>query len=473
LEQPPLDATEVIMVPFAGEGAGEEGLTWGQQHIWGAIQALGSTMNMIAVRELEPGAEPAEFVGELAYYLGRFQAMRTVLRMVPGGLPRQIVVESGEAPLEIIDLPAAADPAAAAAAVAVQEDDREFDYTTDFPIRMILIRHDGRLTHLVTTLSHFASDGAGGFAMYRDYVERDVPGGRSAVPPATQPLDLARKQAKPFAKLQSETALTYWEDRLRAIPARRFRAPVDHGGPRYWKLKVDSPATFLAVRSVAARLGTDVSTALLAVYSVALARRTGNNPTVAQMLVSNRFRPGMADMVSNISQSGLFVVDVADTTVDDAVRRAGRAVARTYKNAYFDLAAQRELIARVNRERGEEVELSNYYNDRPSQYQSGDPGQMPTAAEIEEARSRTTPPEWTELDNFNERLMVTIDDMPDTIVLLVYADTHYVPREEMAALAGEIETLAVAAATDPETPTGVEAGDGPAPGAGAEREVVG
>lgn len=470
MERPLLGATEVIMVPFAGEGAGEEGLTWGQQHIWGAIQALGSTMNMIAVRELEPGAQPDEFVGELGYYLGRFQAMRTVLRMVPGGLPRQIVVESGESPLEIVDIPAGADPAEAAATVAAQEDDREFDYTADFPIRMILIRHEGRLTHLVTTLSHFASDGAGGFAMYRDYVERDVPGGRSSVPPAMQPLDMARKQATPFAKLQSETALRYWEDRLRSIPARRFRVPVDHGGPRFWKLKVDSPSTLLAVRAVAHRLGTDASTALLALYSVALARRTGNNPTVAQMLVSNRFRPGLADMVSNISQAGLFVVDVADTSVDEAVRRTGRAVARTYKNAYFDLAAQHELIARVNRERGEEVELSNYYNDRPSQYQSGEPGLMPTVAEIEAARGRTAPPEWTELDNFNERLMVTIDDMPDTIVLLVYADTHYVPREEMAALAGEIESLAIAAATDPEIPTGVSAGEDPGPGSGAEQE---
>jgi hypothetical protein len=94
------------MVPFAGEGSGEAELTWGQQHIWGAIRALGETMNMVAVRDLGPGARIEEFTEELAFYLGRFQSMRTLLRMVPDGLPRQVVVASGEAPLEIVDVPA-------------------------------------------------------------------------------------------------------------------------------------------------------------------------------------------------------------------------------------------------------------------------------------------------------------------------------------------------------------------------------
>lgn len=455
------------MVPFAGQGAGEAQLTWGQHHIWGAIQALGETMNMVAVRDLEPGARIEEFTGELAFYLGRFQAMRTRLRMVPGALPRQVVVDSGEAPLEIVDLPAdaGADPetaaaaaAEAAAAIAASEEEREFDYATEFPIRMTLVRRNNELTHLVMTLSHFATDGAGGFAMYRDFLERDVPGGRASTPPATQPLDMAEQQSSPSGKRQSEMSLRYWEERLRAIPARRFRAPVDHGGSRYWKLEVDSPAMFLGVRAIAGRVGTDVSTALLAVYAVSLARVTGNNPIVAQMLVSNRFRPGLADMVSNISQTGLFVVDVADITVDEAVRRTGKASTRTYKHAYFDLVLWRDLIARVARERGEEIELGTYYNDRPSQSMPGDPGRLPTAAEIQAARGHTAPPVWTELQHFNERLMVTIDDAPDTIVLLVYADTHYVPKEEMAALAGEMEALAVAAAADPETPTGIGAG---------------
>lgn len=447
------------MVPFAGEGAGEAELTWGQQHIWGAIRALGETMNMVAVRELEPGAAVEEFAGELAFYLGRFQAMRTLLRMIPDALPRQVVVACGEAPLEILDIPAGADADAAevAAAVLAREEEREFDYTSEFPIRMTLIRQDGVLKQLVTTLSHFATDGAGGFAMYRDYIERDVPGGRASVPPATQPLDMAEQQRSPSGKRQSEMSLRYWEERLRSIPARRFRAPVDHGESRYWKLELDSPAMFLAVRAIADRVGTDISTALLAVYATALARVTGNNPTVAQMLVGNRFRPGLTDMVGNISQTGLFVVDVADMTVDEAVRRAGRASTRTYKHAYFDLAVWHDLIARVARERGEEIELGNYYNDRPSQYQAGDPGQPPTAAEIHAARARAVGPVWTELAHFNERLMVTIDDAPDTIDLLVYADTHYVPKKQMAALAEEMEALAVAAAADPETPTGIGA----------------
>src|ERR1700753_258559 len=123
--------TERVEVPFRGDGAGTAPLTWGQQHVWDAMSALGETMNLCAVRELAPGATIAEFVAELRYYTERFQSMRTRLRYSPGALPTQIVVDEGVTEIRILD---GADPAAVVAA----EEARPFDYAAEFPIRMTL-----------------------------------------------------------------------------------------------------------------------------------------------------------------------------------------------------------------------------------------------------------------------------------------------------------------------------------------------
>jgi hypothetical protein len=456
--------TETVTVSFEGEGSGSAELNWGQQHIWGAIQSLGSTMNMGAVRELAPTARVEDFTVELRFYLSRFQAMRTLLRLRPGGLPVQVVVASGEAPLGIVDMAPGDDAAAVAAALLAEQEDRPFDYESEFPIRMTLVRHRGVLTHLVTVLSHFATDGAGAFAMYDDFVHRDPVTGLASAPVRMQPLDLTAQQSTPAGRRQSDASLRYWEQQLAALAPRRPRAAGTSDasdGRRYWQLETRSVPMMLGATKIAHRLECDVSAVLLGLFAIALARVTGDQPSAAQMLVSNRFRPGLADIVGNVSQTGLFVVDVADTTVDEVVERARRAATRTYKHAYFDLAQWRELLAKAASARGEDGEdiALCYYNDRPSQRRSTAPGTEPSIDRIAAAASVATPAKWTELPFFNERLMVTVDnvaeDTQDAVTLLVLADTWYVPRTEMEEIARLMESLAVAAACDALTGTGV------------------
>lgn len=449
--------TEVIMVPFAGEGTGTGELTWGQQHIWGTIHALNATMNMCATRELPAGATVGEFVDELAFYAGRYQAMRTLLQFVPDALPRQVVVDSGEVPLVIVDIPASEDPAAAAAALVARQKELEFDYEVEFPIRMTLLRQDGVLTHLVTVLSHFATDAGGALAMYKAFVQRDPRTGQTPVPVGIESLELAAQQRTPAGKRQNDASLRYWEDLLRTIPMSRPRTPVESVDGRFWQVEMDSPAMSLAAQATASRTGVDISSVILGATAVALARVTGISPSVAQMLVSNRFRPGLADIVSNISQTGLFVVDVTGITVDEAIARTRQATVKAYKHAYFDLPAWRDLIARVSRERGGEIELGCYYNDRPSEHQPAVTGVGPTRDEIEAAATRTGPMRWTLLPFFNERLMVTIDYVPNAIALLVIGDTHFVPKAEVEELARQIESIVVANALEAGLATGVVA----------------
>lgn len=455
-----ITATQTIEVPFAGEGSGSGGLNWGQQHIFGAIRNLGSSMNMCALRELEPTAAVEDLADELAFYLSRFQSMRTLLRFEPGRPPTQVVHASGVAPLRIVDVAPEADDDALAvtlAALVAEHEERSFDDEHEFPIRMVVVRRAGVPTHLLTVLSHFATDGAGAFAMYEDYLHRDPVTGLARGPAPTHPLDLTHQQATPAGRRQSDASLRYWERQLAALPPRRPTAAVPDTESRYRRATLRSVPLLLGATRIARRLDCDISAVLLGVFATALARLTGEQPSAAQMLVSNRFRPGMADIVGNVSQTGLFVVDVADATLDEVIERAQRAVTRTYKYAYFDLEQWKELLAKVERERGEELALC-YYNDRPSQRSGTAPGTEPSAAAVREAAAEGSEIEWSVLPFFNERLMVTIDDVPDSadaVAVLISADTWHVPRADMEKLARTMEELAVAAACDPETRTGL------------------
>ncbi len=458
-----MTVSHTIEVPFDGDGAGCGSLNWGQQHILGATRNLGSPMNMCAVRVLEPTARLEEFVDELRFYLNRFQSMRTLLRFSPDAPPIQEVFAAGRAPLAVIDIPADADADTVAAELAAEHEKLPFDEEREFPIRMLLVRQTSILTHLVTVLNHFATDGAGAFVMYEDYLRRDPATGLAPHPVPTHPLDLTAQQSTPAGRRQSDSSLRYWERELRALPLRPAREPVAGAGARYRCARLRSVPMLLGATRVAHRLRCDVSAVLLALFATALARAAGEPTVAAQVLVSNRFRPGMADIVGNVSQTGLFVVDVGGATIDEVVERAQRAVTRTYKYAYFDWAQWRELVPRIERERGAEFELC-YYNDRPSQRSATVPGPEPSAEEVMAAAAVPAPITWTDLPFFNERLMVSIDSVADAdaaeaeaVTLLVHADTWFVPPAEMEELARSMEDLAIAAACDATTPTGLGA----------------
>src|SRR5215469_1885693 len=94
-----------ILVPFAGPSSGTGELTWGQRGIWGAIQAGGGPHNMGGVVLLPPGTTVDDIVAALRYVIGRHQALRTRYRPDPdGGLPQQVLSETGELPVTFVDV---------------------------------------------------------------------------------------------------------------------------------------------------------------------------------------------------------------------------------------------------------------------------------------------------------------------------------------------------------------------------------
>ncbi|MET7396033.1 condensation domain-containing protein [Dactylosporangium sp. NPDC005572] len=435
---------ERIRVRFEGDGAGTGELAWGQQQVWQAMTELGTSMAMGGVVPVLDGRTVRDFAEELRFFLSRYGGMRALLRFGPDGAVTQEVFGSGEATLEVHDAAPSEDPATVAADLLAAWRSRIFDYANEWPIRMAVVRAAGAVTHVVVLVCHLATDGAGLATMIRELGERDPATGQPAAPHAgMQPLDLVATQASRPAQRQSDNALRYWEGHLRSIPARRFTSHGERPGPRFRRVVWQSRALHLAADRVAAALGTDPGSVLLAAFAMAFGRVTGASPFVTQVIVGNRFRPGLADVVSPLAQNGLVVIDVAGATAAEAVERARQASMSASKYAYYAPGPRAALIERVSRERGEPVALGVLWNDRR--------GNVPPAAAPDELPEASRVVDEQALPFFNEELMLNVDDVPDTTQITTEIDTWSLPIEDLYALLGEMETFTVAAAGQPAT----------------------
>jgi hypothetical protein len=430
-----------ILVPFEGEGAGVGEMTWGQRELWGGMVRQRSWMPLAFVRPLPPGTTVGDVAAELCFVMSRHQSMRTLLRMRPDGPPCQVLHGRGEVALEIVHADDA-DPAQVAEQTRQRLWDTEYDFEREWPVRTAVVVRDGVPTHQVTVSCHLVSDAFGAIALAADLTDRDPATGAARHPvTAMQPLEQAAWQQSEAGRQQCEAVLRYWEGILRAITPRRFPEQAGRFAERarFWRVDLRSRAAFLAIQAIAARTGTDPAPVILTVFARALCRVTGIDPVVTRVVVSNRFRRGLADTVSPISQTGLLVLDVAGVPFDEALERVRRRTMAAYKYAYYDPLRMDALVDRVARERGEEVDIACFYNDRRlSQATVAKPTAEQVRAALPETSIREEP-----LDKPNERLFVHINDVPDALDVTIFADTHHLSLDQMRACAQGMEDVAV------------------------------
>lgn len=435
-----------IMVPFAGTGYGVGPLSWGMRELWGGMQRQQTWMPLGSAVPLPPGTTVADLVDELRFLMERYPSMRTRLRLRPDGPPLQVLEERGEVPLEIVDVPDGDDPAQVAEDVRRRYWDTPFDFEHEWPARVAVVRHRGVPTHHVPILCHLVADGFGVMIMMREILRRRRERGVFTAPPTPMPpLEQARWQGSAAGQRVNAATLRHWESMVRDVAPRRFPGPVDPREPRHWRATLDSRALYLATRSIARRTGAEPSDVLLAAFAVALARETGIHPVVTRLVVSNRFRPALADTVSPVSQTGLCVLDVADAPFDEVVAQARARALVAYKFAYYDPDQMDAMLHRVCRERGEDVDLACFVNDRRIQDRgTGAPPAEP--AEIRDALDATVF-RWAErLHRASERLFLHIDDVADTVMLNLLVDTGHLAPATMEACLRGMEQIAVQAA---------------------------
>jgi hypothetical protein len=459
-----------IRVAFHGDGAGAGELTWGQLGIWRATQRNRRNMNLVWPEPLPAGTTLAQIAARLGFMVSRHPALRTRLRFVDGPsgdrYPRQVVAESGEVPLHIADVGDGDDPATATEELRSRYE-RWFDYENEFPVRMGVVRQSGTPVWLVVCYSHVMVDGGGLEALDQDLRHLDAAAGEPPAPPASlNPLELARKQGTTAVRRQSERAIRYWADQLERLTAWQLREPDGPREPRFAELLAYSPAMELAMRAVTARTEADGTSVLLAAYAAAVARVFGRNPSVAELVVSNRFRPGLADMVSQVSQHGICVVDTADATFDEVVARAQKAVTSASFYAYYDPVARDRLLDEIAARHGRSLDISWCLNDRRGRPGSaaGD-GEIPSGAELARVLPRTTM-YWEHTHPTSDAtLFLYVDTRPlmpsqqalaeglPALYMKIWADMWHFSPGQIEALAREMETVVVAAAFDVQAAT--------------------
>ena len=454
-----------IRVTFRGQGSGVGELTWGQLGILRASQRNGKTMNLVWPMPLSAGTPLAEIVAMLRFQVSRHPALRTRLRFADGPSgerqPRQVIAESGEVPLHIVDIGDDDDPVAAAEELRSRYELAYFDYEHEFPVRMGVIRQSAALKQIVVGYSHVMVDGGGLDALNQDLMKNlDRGTGEPTAPPeGLHPLELARKQGGPAARRQSERAIQYWADQLERLPAWQHEEPASPGEPRFAELVMYSPAMELAMRAVGARTGADGTGVLLAAYSAAVARVFRRNPSVAQIVTSNRFRPGLAGMVSQVSQHGICVVDAADASFDEIVARAQKAVTTASFYAYYDPLARDRLLDEIAARGGRPLDISWCLNDRRAMSGPVD-GDVSTEAELTPMLPHTKL-YWDRNEPASDgTLFLHVDSHPllvdrqglaeglPAVYMQVWADTWHFAPDQVEALAREMEAVVVSAASD-------------------------
>jgi hypothetical protein len=442
-----------MVVHFAGEGSGVGELSWGQLEILGAMERHGAWLALSHVEPLPAGTTLEDVAEWLRYLMSRHQVLRTRLRFPADGPPSQAVHASGEVAVDVVDA-GPEDPAAVADRMAYRYADHDLDLAGEWPIFLAAIVKDGVPVYRVLTICHVVWDAFGGLAVLADLREREA-GAPAAPITALQPLEQARWQRSAAGQRHNEGVLRQWAQVLRQMPARRFPAPVDRGQPRHWQLRFTSPATHLAIQIIRSRTRAGAAQVILTMFLVALARVTGINPVVTRVAVNNRFRRGLADSASVTTQYGLCLVDVADGTFDQVLARVGRRVVGTFKNAYYDPLQLADLVQRIGGERGEDLDIHCYYNDRRLGQEDKPVDDPPTLAELDAALPATTVTQDPLTRRGSERLFAAVEHAPGAFQLTLEADTWHLSREAMLACARAMEDIAVAAALDPAATTGI------------------
>ncbi|WP_034260603.1 condensation domain-containing protein [Actinospica robiniae] len=477
-------ARSTISIRFQGAGSGAGELTWGQVELWDAIVRTGRTFNIGGALPMPPGTTAADVAVMLRFWICRHPSLRTRLRFEPdeasAGSPRrpvrplQEVAAAGEVALHVVDVDAEDDPAAAAEELRVEFEVPAFDYANEWPVRMGVVCRDGEVTHMVVQYCHLAVDGGGIDAMVADLESLDRTSGLETAPPnGITPLELARSQSTPAGRRASDKSLRHWANALRGVPARRFGHAGEGCEPRFWELYCYSPAMHLALQRIADRTETNTTHVLFAAYAVALARVTGVNPSLAQTIVSNRFRPGLGPLVGAVSQPGLCVVEVADKTFDEVVALAWKAVTAGALHGYYRPDGRNELLDRLSEEHDEPFDISCFVNDRRREAEL-EPGRPLPSEEQVQAALKQSMFRWERKEStFSGSLFLQVDSGPDltaperitpeqlavpAVYLEVWADTRYLPPDDMETFARTMEEITVQAAFDPAVATGVHAG---------------
>lgn len=454
-----MSTSRTLEIDLGSVRSGSGPATWGQHAIWDTVRTLGpdaARYNVSMGSAVAPGLPVPVVLHALGQLLRLHDSLHT--RLLPddrGGL-RQTVDPGGSLPVVVLHCAAdLAEVEQEGRALLAELAGRPFDCAREWPIRVGLVEAAGDVRFTALALSHTAADAWGLRRVATDLtalVLGDSPDRIRARHPALQPLDEAAFQASDRGRRRDSAARQYWRRKLRLGSQRPVAADgAKPGGLPFPNAVLNSPALALAVERVAAGHRVSSSSVLLAAASAMTARITGSTDTALQVVVNNRFLPGLAHAVSTVSAEGLLHLTDADRDFPDVVRRTHSTSLAAYRHAYYDKLLLDQDIAQLQQD-GPLADRSCFFNDTrelmPQQsspdVEPATPAAPPVPLDLDRARSLTTLRWPTEFPpRRNVTFAVDALNAPGAVELAMTADSALLPRPEMERFLHGIEDLVI------------------------------
>jgi hypothetical protein len=461
---PELAGRDQVVVGFTAPQADTAPLTWGQKAILQDMQASGGQFSMGGRARLPEGSTVEGVTAMLGRLMGRHAALRMRLGTDDAGRPCQAVAGPGQISLDILTLADDAEVVPFAIQLMDTWPLTRFDFGHDWPLRMAVLRQRGSCRYLVWVLSHLVADGGAHLLFLDDLIAVREAGAAANAFPGPDILDIGRGERAPQARQLSSRAMRYWESALRQIPAQTFGEPGRPANPaeqEFWQARFTSPAAHLAMLAIARRTGTDASRVTLAMIATAIGRATGAVPLTIKLMVNNRFRPGLANVIAPVAQNSVVTIDVTDTSVDQVVARSRSATLTAGMRAYYDPDDLAEVTARLDAERGYPARVTCRVNDQRAMIMrpdAQDPAADVTAEQIAQKLAETSLTWLGPREHMHEQVNILVENRTDAVSLHIMWDRGCLTDGQVEALLRGVEEVAVEAAFDPSAPTKVSAG---------------
>lgn len=459
---PPVELTlaDRLRVAFEGSRGGEGPLTISQDTTlsWVTNPAFATRMVEWSL-SLPPGTTMADIAAALQILMARHEALRTCYPPAPEEAePVQRVIKSGEL---IIDLYAASAEPADDGLLVVELTRllraREFDLTTDLPLRVAVAAWQDTPRACVILFSHMAADMAAMAQLGREFTTLVTdPPSREVGPPRFAPLDLAEQEHSAAGLRRHEAAVRGWETVFQTMPHCVYAVPSadpghDGGQVSGW---LWSRAGALALTPITARTSASRQSVVLAALCTMICWRTGHDTCVFPVISSNRYRRNLQEYIGTLVQDGITSLDVRVLNFDEVVRRAVTAVLRANHSSLVRVPALTRASEAVEQRRGIIRERYCTFNDI-SVYLPVDEaaiaasGQLTaSAAEIERARGETRFAELPAPGAEETLLKLILQQVDAELILNATArDANRVPLAELELLLRGTESLLIAAAS--------------------------
>jgi hypothetical protein len=428
-------------IVFAGLPSGTGPATWGQSAIWDVVRRLGADAaryNVGGGLPLDPALPPDRLADVIRALPARHDSLRTTLRW-DGDRLDQVVHAAGAVPLHLRECEPA-DVTAIAYAFYHELQAIAFDPERQLPVRVGVVLTGGNAAYIIFSLSHTASDGWG----LRNLLADAAALGAGDGPPADerlQPLAEAAFQRSDKGRRRDAAARRSWLGKLTRGPASQFPARAGRpAAPAFPNAVLNSPALALALDRVAAGLEVNPGAVLLAAAAKVRAARLGGAPdAVFQVVVNNRFLPGMAGAVNTIAQEGLLLLPETGEGFSALVRRTFGAALSAQRHAYYDKLALDRDIAELQAA----CDHSCFVNDTRGLMPIlgyAKPSDEPLSA-VRERTTLTWPLEHA--PRHNTTFALDVQDAPGSLELAMTADAAVLPRPDMERFLFGIEDLVV------------------------------